>query len=60
MIGGLVKQDKVRFQKQDFGQLNAHAPASAEFAGRARKIASEKTQSDKDFLDFSIVIYIFN
>ena len=45
VVGRLVEQQHVGVLEQQLGQLDAHAPASAEFAGRAVEVLGLESQS---------------
>ena len=46
VVGRLVKQEYVRFLQQQFGELDAHAPASAEVARLTLKIFACESKSE--------------
>src|SRR5665648_144667 len=46
VIGWLIQQNQIRFLQQNFCKLNAHTPATAEFAGWTGKVFTHKTQSE--------------
>ena len=57
VVGRLLKQQHVGPPQQQFGQLDAHAPAAAELAGGAVKVATLKTQSGQCLLDFGLDVF---
>ena len=56
VVGRLVEKKYVGFLKEDFGELNAHAPTSGEFACRAVEVLASETQSDECAFKFSLVV----
>jgi len=50
MVGGLIEEKEVGILKEQAGQIDAHAPAAAEFAHRALVIIFLESQSRQDRL----------
>lgn len=57
MIGWFVEQKHVGALKQEFGQLNAHAPSSRKFFCRAVEVARCKSESLKCTLHFRAIVH---
>ena len=56
MVGRLVEQEDVRTAQQQFGQLDAHAPAAAELACGTVKIITAESQTQQSLLEFRLII----
>ena len=56
MVGRLVEQEERRTAQQQFRQLDAHAPAAAEFACRTCEITAFETQPKQRLLDFGFAV----
>src|SRR5690554_2261274 len=56
VVGGFIEQKHVGLAQQYLGQLNAHAPATAELRSEPLKIAALKTQSLQRLLHLRVVI----
>ena len=50
MVGRLVEQEEVRLLDKQAGEVGAHCPTTAEFAGRTIKVTFAKAKSGEDFL----------
>ena len=56
VIRRLVEQEDRRAAQQQLGQLDAHAPAAAELACRAREVFSLETEPEQRFLDLLLAV----
>ena len=56
VIGRLVQQEYIGLHQKEFGQLDAHAPASGELAGGTVKILAAEAQTLQGALQFALVI----
>ena len=56
VVGGLVEQKDIGVTQQQFGKLYSHAPATAELARGARKVAAFEAQSLQGTLNFGLVV----
>ena len=50
MVRGLVEEEYVGARQEDFGQLDAHAPAARKFRCRAVEIIACKSEAEECFL----------
>ncbi len=56
VVGRLVQQQYVRFLQQQFGKLDAHAPATAEIACLAVEVLSGESEAEQCLFNVLFVI----
>ena len=56
MVGRLVEQQHIGLLQEQLGQLDTHAPAATEVAGRTIEVVAHKTQTQQSLLHILLVV----